>query len=95
MATAEEELRKEALKHLKNRRALQGSALSYLVVNGLLIGIWALTGRGYFWPGWVLAGWGVGLAMHAFRVYRPRRMITEEEVRREMDRIRGGPSSRS
>jgi len=90
MATTEEELRTEALKRLKDRRTLQGSVLSYAVVNGLLIAVWALTGRGYFWPGWVLVGWGVGLALHVLNVYRPRPMITEEDVRREMDKIRGG-----
>lgn len=37
---------------------------AYVVTNLLLIGIWALSGFGYFWPGWVLLGWGMGLASH-------------------------------
>ena len=89
MSTAEEELRNEALKRIKSRRGLQGAALSYLVVNALLVAIWALTGRGYFWPGWVIVGWGVGLAMHATSVLRPRATITEEEIQREVDRLKG------
>jgi hypothetical protein len=28
----------------------------------LLLGIWALTGMGYFWPIWPMMGWGIGLA---------------------------------
>lgn len=59
-------------------------------MNGMLVVIWALTGGGYFWPGWVLGGWGVGLALHALSVYRPRPMISEEQVRKEVDRLRGG-----
>jgi hypothetical protein len=33
----------------------------YIVANAFLIGIWLLSGGGYFWPVWVLAGWGTGL----------------------------------
>jgi eukaryotic-like serine/threonine-protein kinase len=36
----------------------------YLLVNGFLIVVWALTGGGYFWPAWPIAGWGLGLALH-------------------------------
>ncbi len=38
---------------------------AYLIVNALLILIWAITGFGYFWPGWVLAVWGVHLILGA------------------------------
>ena len=31
----------------------------YLVVNVALIGIWAASGAGYFWPVWPMVGWGV------------------------------------
>jgi class 3 adenylate cyclase len=37
----------------------------YLLVNALLVAIWAASGGGYFWPVWVLIGWGFGLAAHA------------------------------
>ncbi|HZO60127.1 MAG TPA: adenylate/guanylate cyclase domain-containing protein [Solirubrobacterales bacterium] len=36
----------------------------YLLVNVFLIGIWAVSGGGYFWPVWSLLGWGLGLAAH-------------------------------
>ena len=36
----------------------------YLLVNVILIGIWAAGGGGYFWPVWVILGWGIGLAAH-------------------------------
>jgi class 3 adenylate cyclase len=36
----------------------------YLLVNILLIGIWAASGGGYFWPIWPILGWGIGLAAH-------------------------------
>lgn len=36
----------------------------YLLVNVFLIGIWAASGGGYFWPIWPMLGWGIGLAAH-------------------------------
>jgi hypothetical protein len=40
-------------------------AISYLLVIGMLVAIWALTSPGgYFWPVWPMLGWGVGLAWH-------------------------------
>ena len=40
-------------------------ATIYLVVNVLLVGIWAASGGGYFWPIWSILGWGIGLGCHA------------------------------
>jgi class 3 adenylate cyclase len=36
----------------------------YLLVNVMLIGIWAASGGGYFWPVWPILGWGIGLGGH-------------------------------
>jgi class 3 adenylate cyclase len=38
---------------------------TYLLVNLLLIGIWAASGAGYFWPIWPILGWGIGVGCHA------------------------------
>jgi 2TM domain len=38
---------------------------AYVAVNAFLVGWWAATGAGYFWPGWLMAGWGV-LLLAAF-----------------------------
>ena len=45
------------------------------------------TGAGYFWPGWVLGGWGIGLLFHAWATFG-QKPIHEDEIRREMDRLR-------
>jgi class 3 adenylate cyclase len=37
----------------------------YLLVNVFLVGIWAASGGGYFWPVWSILGWGIGVAFHA------------------------------
>jgi hypothetical protein len=84
----EEELRQAALSSIKRKRDFTQHLVSYVVINAVLIGIWALSGGGYFWPAWVLAGWGVGIVFHAWDTFGRRRMVTEEQVSREMDRLR-------
>jgi class 3 adenylate cyclase len=37
----------------------------YVLVNLMLIGIWAASGAGYFWPIWPILGWGIGVGAHA------------------------------
>jgi signal transduction histidine kinase len=48
------------------RRALAAHAGFYAALNGLLILIWAITTRGYFWPMWTLIPLGLPLAIHAW-----------------------------
>jgi len=85
----DDERRKAAIERLNNKRGFWRNLVAYVVVNGFLIGVWAITGAGYFWPVWVLAGWGIGLVLHAWNAFfvRP---ITEEDIEREMRH--GGPS---
>jgi hypothetical protein len=47
------------------RRMLRAHAGAYLAGNSALVGIWAATGTGDFWPAGVLAPWTAALAMHA------------------------------
>jgi hypothetical protein len=80
--------RQAAIRRLKAKRVFVQDLVAYAIVNAFLIGVWAVTGAGYFWPIWVLLGWGIALAMHAWTVYG-RREITEADVQREMRRGRG------
>lgn len=36
--------------------------LNYGVAAAGMVGVWALSGRGYFWPAWPMLGWGLALA---------------------------------
>ena len=84
MAT-EEERRDAAIKRLKAKRGFLQNLASYVVVNAFLVVVWALSGQGYFWPIWVMAGWGIAILSHAWAVYG-RKGITEDDVQREMQR---------
>jgi hypothetical protein len=65
------------------KRKFRGDTVSYIVINAFLIGIWAVSGYGYFWPGWVLAGWGVLLVLDWWDAYY-RHDVTEADIQREM-----------
>ena len=77
--------RRRARKRLEKKRNLQGGVIVYIVINAFLVGVWAVTGAGYFWPGWVLAGWGVALVL-GFWDYS-RRPITDAEIDQELRRM--------
>lgn len=87
MGVDEEQLRKEATKRISMRREFWQHLASYVIVSAALIGAWAITGAGYFWPAWVLGGWGIGLVFHAWSVFG-QRPVGEEEIQREMERLR-------
>lgn len=83
----QEDLRGRALGRLKKKADFRIHLLIYVLVNGMLILIWAMTGAAFFWPAFVLAGWGIGLvanAVDAYVVDEP----TEEQVETEMERLR-------
>jgi hypothetical protein len=54
------------------RRGLRVHATVFAAVNGGLAAIWAVTGMGPYWPGGVLALWGMGLGWHAAAVWMTR-----------------------
>jgi hypothetical protein len=86
-AAREEVLRDRAIKRLKKQRDFRGHMLVYALVNAFLVAIWALTGAGFFWPIFPIVGWGIGVVMNAWDVYRSDD-FGEDQIRREMDRIR-------
>jgi hypothetical protein len=77
--------RRAAIERLKNRRSFGEHLVSYVVVNAFLVTIWAVTGAGYFWPAWILGGWGIGLVLHAWTAFF-QKPITEEQIQREIER---------
>ena len=94
MVSDEEQLRDEAKQRIKLRREFWQHVVSYVIVNAALIGVWAITGADYFWPGWVLGGWGIGLLFHAWNTFG-QKPIGEDEIQREVERLRRRQSTGS
>jgi hypothetical protein len=86
--SSEDDLRARAIRAAKQKREFRHHLTTYVLVNLLLVGIWAATGADYFWPIWPILGWGIGIGFHAWGVYGAQRPLTEDEISREMDRLR-------
>lgn len=87
--TSEEDLREEAVKSIKRKQGFRQTLFAYVVVNLFLVGIWALGGTdNFFWPVFVIGGWGIGLAFQAYDAYGRRHTIGEDEISSEMQKLR-------
>jgi hypothetical protein len=81
----ERTVRERALERIENKQEFHAHLLAYVLVNAMLVGIWAVTGAGFFWPVFPLLGWGIGIGFHAWDTYRvgePSEAQIEREVRR-------------
>jgi signal transduction histidine kinase len=67
----------------ERRRGLVVRATAYAGVNLVLIVVWALTSRGYFWPEWTLIALGLPLAIEGWLEFVPDRIrrVPHELVR--------------
>jgi hypothetical protein len=81
-------LRERALKQLKKRRDFMTHLLFYVMSNSFVVVLWFLTeADGFFWPGVLMAFWGIGLVMNAWDVWHGD-TFTEAQIAEEIDRLR-------
>jgi hypothetical protein len=83
----DEELREQAISQLKKKRDFRSHVFIYLLVNTMLVVIWAVTGADFFWPIFPILGWGIGVAANAWDVYA-RKPLSEDEIQHEAQRLR-------
>ena len=74
------------MNRLKARAGFWSHLMIYLAVNAFLVVVWAFTGAGFFWPVFPIVGWGIGVAVNAWEAFGPD-PVTEERIRREIDRM--------
>ena len=79
-------VRDRAIKRLKKRRDFYTHLLVFTLVNGFVVGIWAMTGHGFFWPIFPIVFWGIGLVMNAWEAFRDED-FSEERIQHEMGRL--------
>jgi hypothetical protein len=87
--TTDPKVREAAIRSIKRKRAFRNSLAIYIIINAFLVGIWAIDGTDeYFWPGWVLAGWGVAILFQAWSAYgKSPKTISEDEIQREAQKL--------
>lgn len=86
---SDDEIREIATKRVRARRGFYWHLTVYVIINLMLIGIWYFTGHGYFWPGWVLLGWGIGLVFNAVAVFARSDVWSEREaIDKEVEKIK-------
>jgi hypothetical protein len=75
------------VKRLKKKRDFLAHLLVYVMVNAFIIVIWAVTSDGgFFWPIFPMVGWGIGVIMNAWDVWRGDE-FTEAEIKDEISRL--------
>ena len=65
----EEQIYEEASKRVKDRKRFYGGLATYLIVNAVLVVIWALSGQGYPWFLWPLGIWGIFVLGDYLRIF--------------------------
>lgn len=80
-----------AIARITDKRDFRNHAFVYIAVNLLLVAIWAASGAGYFWPIWPIAGWGIGLALHAWQTFGEK-PISEADIAKEMHALEDPPT---
>src|SRR4051812_24621900 len=58
------------VKARRKRAARSAVVVPYLVINVFLIFVWMATGFGYFWPIWIILGWGLGVVFALLAIGR-------------------------
>jgi hypothetical protein len=85
----EEEVYEEAKKRVKAKRDFYGNLGSYVVVNSILVIIWAFpAGRGYPWFLWPLGIWGAFVILDFLKVFIFPKKSDRTAVEQEAEKIK-------
>ena len=85
----DDEIREIATKRVRAKRGFYWHLVVYAIINLMLIAIWYFTGQGYFWPGWVLLGWGIALILNAVSVFAGGDIGSERAaIEKEIEKIK-------
>ena len=77
---------KEAIEHVRKLNGFYQHLITYLIViAGLLIANLILT-PDYLWSLWAALGWGIGIASHAVRTFKPFTLFGPEWEKKQVEK---------
>ncbi len=79
--------REEAKKRVADLRGFYKHLYSYIAVNIVLIIINLVTSPKDLWFYWVTVFWGIGIILHAFRVFGKNRILSKDWEERKVNEI--------
>ncbi|MFC2001701.1 2TM domain-containing protein [Chloroflexota bacterium] len=85
---SEEQIYEEASKKVKERKRFYGGLVTYLIVNAVLIVIWALSGQGHPWFLWPLGIWGVFVLGDYLRIFTFGKRSDQQAIEKEAEKMR-------
>ncbi|MFC2011019.1 2TM domain-containing protein [Chloroflexota bacterium] len=86
---SEDEIYEQAKKRVEEKRGFYGHLTAYVVVNTILVLIWAFaTSGGYPWFLWVLGGWGIGIILDFMRIFVFAGRWGKAAIEKEAEQIR-------
>ncbi|MFC2056750.1 2TM domain-containing protein [Chloroflexota bacterium] len=87
---SEEQIYERAKKIVEEKKGFYWNLAAYVVVNSMLVLIWAFAaGGGYPWFLWPLGGWGIGLLLHFLGVFVLGGKSDIAAIEKEAEKIRG------
>ncbi|MGN6327103.1 2TM domain-containing protein [Pseudolysinimonas sp.] len=91
---SEPDIREVARKRIKARRDFWYMILVFVIILALCSAVWALTGMGYFWPMWLIFGFGIATLFSALSTFGPgSRPISQQRIDDEVRKLGGGPGA--
>ena len=86
---SEEQIYEQAKKRVEEKKGFFIHLTVYIVVNIMLVLIWAFAaGGGYPWFLWPLGGWGIGILFHFLGVFVFGRKSDRAAIEKEAEKIK-------